>query len=430
MNLDRLIEQTAEPNITANRFQTLLENDQASRIINTFSDEQKTGLIKIIGISRFLYHYLHKNPEFLSVIGTPYRVTDKPETIDITKLRKYKYRSLLQISWMDVCNICPYDIVLSHLSRLADFILKTSNRLVTKQDNAFNPEQDIAIMAMGKLGANELNFSSDVDLMFVLRDDDKNKHGLHEYYTRHVRRFCRLLSENSEDGFLYRVDLNLRPWGKSAPLIYSLDDYEEYYQASKEAWERIAWLRGRYVAGSKTTGDEIIKRLRPFVFHKTLSAEDIERFLIIKRDMSEQRKKSGHWNIKLGEGGIRDIEFFVHMLQIVNGAHRPELRITNTLELLKQFVALGLISTAEQKELKDSYLFLRRLENRLQMIDEQQIHQLPHDTEKLKQIACMMGYWGASPDAAYAGFNDDLILYQQIARKYFDTLLAGDTTYS
>lgn len=427
MNLDRLIEQTADPNVTANRLQTLLDNDQASRIINAFSDEQHNGLVKIIGTSRFLYHYLHKRPELLSVIGTPYQLMDTPEIVDITGLRRYKYRSLLQIAWMDVCNAGPYETVLKHLSRLADIILKIGNRLVAKQDKAFNPEQDIAIMAMGKLGANELNFSSDVDLMFVLRDDDKNKHDLHEYYTRHIRRFCRLLSANSEDGFLYRVDLNLRPWGKSAPLIYSLDDYEEYYQASREAWERIAWLRGRYVAGSKTIGDEIIARLRPFVFHKTLGAEDIERFLIIKQGMSEQRKKSGHWNIKSGEGGIRDIEFFVHLLHIVNGAHRPELNITNTLELLKRFVLLGLISAEQQKEIRDSYLFLRRLENRLQMIDEQQIHQLPNDKEKLKKIACMMGYQGGSADA---DFNNDLILYRQIARRYFDTLLAGDTDYS
>ncbi|MCG8380083.1 MAG: hypothetical protein MI865_11495, partial [Proteobacteria bacterium] len=310
-------------------------------------------------------------------------------------------------------------------------ILIVANQLVTKLSEDFIPDNDIAIMALGKLGANELNFSSDVDLMFILGSDDDDKQSdRHEYYTQHIRQFCRLLTENSEDGFLYRVDLNLRPWGRSAPLIFSIDDYEEYYQASREAWERIAWLRGRFVAGSVDIGNEIIKKLIPFVFHKTLSVGDIERFLKIKSDMLEQREKEGHWNIKLGEGGIRDIEFFIHMLQIVNGAYHPSLRTTNTLGLLTQFVNLGFIKQEEQKELKDSYLFLRKLENRLQMIDEQQTHQLPHDKDRLKQVARVMGYENRNIDDAYADFNDDLILYQQVARKYFETLLTESTEYS
>ena len=173
----------------------------------------------------------------------------------------------------------------------------------------------------------------------------------------------------------------------------------------------------------------MVVRMKPFVFHKTLSTGDIDRFLKIKSDMAEQRNKSGHWNVKLGEGGIRDIEFFVHMLQIVNGAHHPELQITNTLELLKLYVKLGFINNEEGVELRDSYVFLRRLENRLQMIDEQQTHQLPKDHKKLKQIAKMMGYEGKNIDEAYTNFNDDLILYQQVAKKYFDKLLTENTDY-
>ena len=140
--------------------------------------------------------------------------------------------------------------------------------------------------------------------------------------------------------------------------------------------------------------------------------------------MSDQRQKSGHWNVKLGEGGIRDIEFFVHMLQIVNGAINPELQITNTLELLKRLKNTGFINEMEQKELTDSYIFLRRLENRLQMIDEQQTHQLPNNKDKLKKVAKYMGYHRKTVDESYADFNDDLILYQQVARKYFEKLLA------
>ena len=430
MNLDNIIGQTADPDATSNRLQSLIENEQAGRIFDSFTDEQKTGLIQTIGTSRFLYHFITRHPEVISLIGTPYQAIEINHISDANELRLHKYRSLLQITWMDISNTCPYETVLSSLSHLADTILQMSNLLVEKQSSEFdsNVMNDLAVMALGKLGAYELNYSSDVDLVLVVRNtDEKTRHDMHAHYTQHIQRLCRLLEENTEEGFLYRVDLNLRPWGRSAPLVFSLDENEDYYQASKEAWERIAWLRGRCVAGSEELGAEMILNMKPFVFHKALGAEDIERFLKIKADMSEQRKKAGHWNVKLGEGGIRDIEFFVHVLQIVNGAHHPELQITNTMELLTRLTRCGLISNEEQKELRDSYIFLRRLENRLQMVDEQQTHQLPNDKDKLKKISRIMGYQGETIDEAYADFNDDLILYQRIATKYFEKLLADSS---
>tara|TARA_R110000782_G_scaffold166829_3_gene258778 strand:- start:1719 stop:3011 length:1293 start_codon:yes stop_codon:yes gene_type:complete len=430
MELDKIIEQTVDPDITSNRLQVLLDDEESARIINEFSEVQKSGLIKILGISRFLANFLHRHPEAVSLIGTSYKRQDINNISDVNELRLFKYRSLLQITWMDVCNICPYETVLSSLSHLADTVIQSGHKLVAKESSDFDFENDIAIMALGKLGANELNYSSDIDIIFVLQDsDDRKRHEMHQYYTQHIRRFCRLLTENTEDGFLYRVDLNLRPWGRSAPLTFSLEEYEEYYQASKEAWERIAWLRGRFVAGSKALGAEMITSLKPFVYHKSLSAEDIERFFKIKRDMSAQREKEGHWNVKLGAGGIRDIEFFVQMLQIINGGHQPELQITNTVEVLKKLNHFGFINNEEAGALRGSYLFLRRLENRLQMIDEQQTHQLPNDGEKLKKIAKMMGYSAENSDEAYAGFNNDLVLHQQIATKYFETLLTENANY-
>lgn len=430
MKLDKLIEQTAEPDLTSNRLQALLGDEQATRIINSFADDQKSGLIQILGTSRFLSNFMQRNPDAIALIGTPYTASTIKKGADVNELRLHKYRSLLQITWMDVCNTCPYETVLTRLSHLADSILQRATLLVGKESSAFaaNVRSDLAVMALGKLGASELNYSSDVDLIFIVRNaDEKLRHAMHEHYTHYIRRFCRLLEEKTEDGFLYRVDLNLRPWGRSAPLVFSVDENEDYYQATKEAWERIAWLRGRCVAGSEELGHDMLSRIQPFVFHKNLSTDDIDRFLKIKSDMAEQRKKEGHWNVKLGEGGIRDIEFFVHMLQIVNGAHHPELRITNTLDLLKQFTGFGFINEEEYQELKDSYLFLRRLENRLQMFDEQQTHQLPNDRTLLGKIAKMMGYAGNSIDEAYAGFSDDLILYQHIAKKYFDKLLTANT---
>lgn len=430
MKLDSLIEKTADPDATANRLQALLNNEQSACIIDGFTYDQRSGLIQILGISRFLSNFLSRHPDAVALIGSPYQAKKIHHIADVNELRLFKYRSLLQITWMDVCNTCPYETVLFNLSHLADSIIQIGHRLVAKESEDFDFDNDITIMALGKLGANELNFSSDVDILFVLQDSgDKKRHQMHKFYTQHIRRFCRLLTENTEDGFLYRVDLNLRPWGRSAPLIFSLEEYEEYYQSSKEAWERIAWLRGRFVAGSNELGAEMITRLKPFVYHKRLSIEDIERFFKIKRDMSVQREKEGHWNIKLGAGGIRDIEFFVQMLQIINGGHHPELQVTSTIDVLEKLNHFGFINNEEATELRESYIFLRRLENRLQMIDEQQTHQLPNDKAKLKQITRMMGYADESIDDAYADFNDDLMLHQQIATKYFETLLTENADY-
>ncbi len=430
MNLDKLIEQTADPDATSNRLQLLLDDEQSARIIDGFTDDQTSGLVQILGISRFLSNFLSRYPDAVALIGSPYQTQEINPISDVNELRLFKYRSLLQITWMDVCNTCPYETVLFNLSHLADSIIQVAHRLVAKESKGFDADNDIAIMALGKLGANELNYSSDVDILFVLQDsDDKKRHEMHKFYTQHIRRFCRVLTENTEDGFLYRVDLNLRPWGRSAPLTFSLDEYEEYYQSTKEAWERIAWLRGRFVAGSKELGDEMVTRLKPFVYHKSLSAEDIDRFLKIKSDMSAQREKEGYWNIKLGAGGIRDIEFFVQMLQIINGGHQSELQVTSTIEVLKKLNDLGFINDEEIIELRESYIFLRRLENRLQMIDEQQTHQLPNSKEKLKHMARMMGYTNGNIDEAYADFNNDLMLHQQSATKYFETLLTENADY-
>ncbi len=427
MTLDSIIAQTAEPDVTANRLQDLLQQSEAASVFDSFDESERTALVRIIGISRFLYHFLVRNPDALSDIGKSYQCVSSLSMDDATALRRYKYRSLLQIAWMDLAQSEDYAAVLFALSHLADTVLSNCNRMVASDSELFpaDVEKDLAMIGLGKLGANELNFSSDVDIVFVTRNADvKTRHDIHAHYTKHIRALCRLLEENTEHGFLYRVDLNLRPWGRSAPLVFSIEENETYYQASKEAWERIAWLRGRYITGASKVGAEMLENMRPFVFHKTLSADEVERLLRIKTDMTQQRAKAGHWNVKLGQGGIRDIEFFVHILQLLNGASKPGLQITNTLLLIKQLQELGLISTSEAQELTGSYLFLRRLENRLQMVDEQQTHQLPQDKDRLTKVARHMGYQAESDDEVLAGFNDDLLLNQQVACKYFDRLFS------
>lgn len=231
------------------------------------------------------------------------------------------------------------------------------------------------------------------------------------------------MEETTAEGFLYRVDLKLRPWGNSGPLCMTLDATEHYYEASSEAWERFAWLRSRVVAGSRAIGNELQQRMKPFVFIRSLSTDDLDRFIQIKQDMSKARKRRGHWNVKVGEGGIRDIEFFAQMLQIVNAAEHEELQKTNTLSVLSGLASSGLLSETEEKELVNSYLFLRRLENRLQMIDERQTHELPDARKERLKLARSLRIAGNSNEEILNNFENELFVNQSIAKMYFERIL-------
>ena len=257
-----------------------------------------------------------------------------------------------------------------------------------------------------------MNYSSDVDLIFASSNYDEigdlNSHELQRALSNGLRQFTRLLEQTTHSGFLYRVDLKLRPWGKSGPLFLSVDETENYYQASTEAWERLTWLRARCVAGNETLGQELLTRLRPFVFIRSMSAEDMERFVTIKGEMARVRARSGQWHVKLGRGGIRDIEFFVQILQLVSAARHAELRTTNTLAVLESLRKLNFIGPEEEQEIRAAYLFLRRLENRLQMADEKQVHALPDDAGGRITIARSLDMQGHSDEEILASFEQCL----------------------
>jgi glutamate-ammonia-ligase adenylyltransferase len=236
------------------------------------------------------------------------------------------------------------------------------------------------------------------------------------------------LEEKTEDGFLYRVDLKLRPWGKSGPLCMAIDDAEHYYAVSSVPWERFAWIRARWITGSEFLGQDMLLRMRPFVYRRSLSQDDLSRFIAIKNEMSEARRRRGHWNVKVGEGGIRDIEFFVQMLQIANGAGCRGLQTNGTLAAMAALREAGLIAAEEEREILASYLFLRRLENRLQIIDERQTHDLPDERDKRLVLARSLTANGGSDSEILDRFEDSLIAHRAVARKYFDRILPGETS--
>lgn len=429
--LEQLIRSSPDPEVAANRMERLCADVTALREIEHLSPELLRDLISIISTSNFLFHFLIRHPESITKIGclSSPRDSDLDTVTDFNALRLYKYQELLKITWMDMSRTCDYELVLKSLSMLAETVVRRAMRLTLDQDNTRLVMRSLAVMALGKLGAAELNFSSDIDLVYVSVNPETHQgdyQDLQNIQLEAIRRLNSALEKTTEEGFLYRVDMKLRPWGASGPMVMAIDDTEHYYEASSEPWERFAWLRARCIAGYTQLGIDMKQRMRPFVFMRSLSTDDLERFLEIKNDMSKARKRKGYWNVKVGEGGIRDIEFFIQMLQIVNASKHESLQTTNTLEALAGLDLSGLISREDEQQLCSTYLYLRRLENRLQMIDERQTHNLPDTREQRLRLARSLITGGDTDDEILGNFERELFINQSIAKRYFERILPGE----
>lgn len=428
IDYDRLAAAAPDPENAARRL-ARMRGDAALRAeMDALPDAVAADLVAIVGYSAFLFNYLCRNPRAMRLLGKPCRLDREQlrEADDHEALRRFKYERLLQITWMDVADACPYEVVLERLSRLADLVVEKSFQLCfAADDEALDLSRFISVFAMGKLGSGELNYSSDVDLIFACSDDaaGRDPHELQSALAVRLRRFTKALEERTAAGFLYRVDLKLRPWGKSGPLFLTVDDTENYYQASTEAWERLVWLRGRCVAGNEELGQELLSRMRPFIFMRSLSTADLDRFVVLKREMADVRERSGQWHVKLGRGGIRDIEFFIQILQLVSAARHAELQTTNTLAVLRSLRRLNFISPEDEREVREAYLFLRRLENRLQMANESQTHSLPDDEAGRLGVARSLSVAGAADDETLAEFERRLNAARQTAEKFFEKVL-------
>ena len=436
-NFDAYLKQSPDP-VTANlRLEHFMQNAKIRQCIELMSEDTLSGFVHLITISNFLYRFFCRDPELILGLENEYIPNElEIENItDTTQLRRYKYQRLLGITMKDIKGRTPYEEILTSLSILAEEIINKALEIIIKeQESTFQTSEilPLSIIAMGKLGAGELNYSSDVDLIFVCANEEDIKDDVHQYHKNLIsiiRKLSKLLEEITEDGFLYRVDLKLRPLGRSGPLILSIDDTEHYYEGSSQAWERFAWLRARFLSGDRSLAMELLERLHSFIFHKGLSSEDLQEFLQIKNGMAAVRKKSDCWNVKLGKGGIRDIEFFIQVLQIVNAYQHPNLQKTNTLIVLNSLIEVGYLDPEEGERIRKSYLFLRKLENRLQIIDERQTHELPNDEYERIKIARSLGYTNDDDEDNLKRFNDELNYHREFGESCFDRILPEELQY-
>ena len=361
-------------------------------------------------------------------------------------LRVLRQLTLERLAQLDCSSHAPLALVTHAMTWLAEVTLDIAWQQVmvdldglhgapTKADGQ---RAEMWIVGMGKLGARELNVSSDIDLIYVYDQDGetqgnsegRNKVSCQEYFTRAVKRMYALIGDTTEHGFVFRVDLALRPNGNSGPSVVSLDALEEYLLVQGREWERFAWMKSRVVAPRSAVVNGSAQALRavvlPFVFRRYLDYNVFESLRTLHQQIRDHaaKRSAGHPeranDVKLSRGGIREIEFTVQLLQVVRGGQFPELRTRPTLDALQRVAKAGLMPQATAEALSAAYVFLRQVEHRIQYLDDQQTHVLPTRDDDLAWIAETLGYDGTR------AFLSDLDAHREVVAQEFDTLLGGD----
>ena len=355
----------------------------------------------------------------------------------MAELRRFKRRETLRIAYGDVVQALPVSQVTRQISYVADAVveaaLEFARRTVSDKRSRRNGFQasrsQFVVLALGKLGGLELNYSSDIDLVFLYRPNEGADAAQHtetqDYANRVSQELIRLLTETTSLGFAYRVDMRLRPEGSQGPICSSFDHALTYYENRGRTWERQAYVKSRAIAGDLELGKEYLDVLEPWIYSRYLSLADIAGIKSLKRRIEERATGKGisECDVKTGHGGIRDIEFVIQFLQLLNGGAEPGVRTGNTLEAIDQLEKAGGLTLDERIKLHDNYCFLRMLEHRLQIMYDLQTHQLPTNVEDLTKVAIRMGFVSTPHVSALQAFQTNFQQLTEVNRKILDHLL-------
>lgn len=400
-----------------------LESLSTSQALNSWPTALKEQLGYVTGLSKFISQTLSSDEELVQALPAmlaeesrceQYRQrlsqlleSCSDEMQGHRVLRQFRNREMTYIAWRDFTASWPLEQSLEHLSQLAEAMIfetyqwqyKACCELWGTPTNAQGEAQPMLIIGMGKLGGGELNFSSDIDLIFTYPENGETQGARRsianaQFFTRLGQRIIKALDQQTFDGFCYRVDMRLRPFGDSGPLVMSYAALEDYYQEQGRDWERYAMIKAR-VMGREMYPEyqELRQMLRPFVFRRYIDFSAIQSLRRMKSMISSEVRRRGlSNNIKLGAGGIREIEFIAQVFQLIRGGREPSLRQRGLLDTLDAIEELEQLSAEETDHLRNAYKFLRRLENLLQAMADKQTQTLPEsDTEQL-QLAVAMGY--------------------------------------
>ncbi len=350
-------------------------------------------------------------------------------------LRLFRRRALVRIGWAQALGLCATTETLTQLSQLAESLIIAARDWLYQAcclewgtpANTGGDAQPLLVLGMGKLGGGELNFSSDIDLIFAYPENGHTRGGRREldnalFFTRLGQRLIKVLDQPTAEGFVYRVDMRLRPFGDSGPLVLSFAALEDYYQEQGRDWERYAMVKARLMGDQDDVyARELYRMLRPFVFRRYIDFSVIQSLRNMKIMIAREVRRRGlKDNIKLGAGGIREIEFITQVFQLIRGGREPRLQQRSLQPALLAIGELGLLSTEQAQGLSQAYLYLRRLENLLQAIGDQQTQTLPEDELNQARLAYGMG----EPD--WPAMAHTLAQHMRLVRGIFDELIGDD----
>ena len=348
-----------------------------------------------------------------------------------SRLRRFRHLQLARIAWRDIASWATLDETLRDLSNLADICVQTvyersysalTAMYGTPVGKDSSTPQHLMILGMGKLGGRELNYSSDIDLIFLFSEqgdtDGKMSISNEEFFLRLGQRVIQHLANKTADGFVFRVDMRLRPFGDSGPLVMSFDGFEDYLQQHGRDWERYAFVKARPITCTDQYATLYTNVIRPFVYRRYLDFSVFEALRDMKQMIArEVERRELHNNIKLGPGGIREVEFIVQAFQLLRGGNDRQLQSPELQTVLPQLIHHKLLTAIQVNELLEAYQLLRRVENRLQQWSDNNTHQLPEDSASLLRLAVSLGH------ASWESMLSELNLHRQRVSHWFATVV-------
>lgn len=454
--LEQELPKIADPDMALNNLERFVSKSRSPLSMVALFERDREALptlLQIFSNSQHLSDLLIRDPESYDLIrltkGSPISreslVEDIVAEIDalndearvMATLRRFKQRETLRIAYGDIVREQSVAIVTKQISFLADAMVEAAIRyarrtLEEKKGVPRGPNGQpakLVVLALGKLGGTELNYSSDIDLI-MLFDADGNTDGKRsitnqEFFAQIARSLVKLLQEMTPLGAAYRVDFRLRPDGSRGPLAISLAAALTYYDSKGRTWERQAYVKARPIAGDLELGKDFLKTLEPWIYRRFLSRADISGIKALKRRIEERAERQGAdvRDVKTGHGGIRDIEFAIQFLQLLNGSDLPEIRTGNTLEALSSLEKTGCLTHTERSILEPNYEMLRKLEHRLQIMFDLQTHTLPTEQAEIGKLAIRMGYAATPHVSPRAAFERDFKQRTTTNRSILDHLL-------
>jgi [glutamine synthetase] adenylyltransferase / [glutamine synthetase]-adenylyl-L-tyrosine phosphorylase len=353
-------------------------------------------------------------------------------------LRQIRQREMVRIAWRDLSGLSDLSETMNDLTSFAEAVVSQSLAIIydwqcERYGTPVSPDgkqQYPVVIGMGKLGARELNFSSDIDLIFAYPEAGHTRgtrtvKSNDEFFTKLCRRLLGVLGQVTVDGPLFRVDVRLRPYGENGPIVMNFESMETYYESQGREWERYAWIKGRCVAGDHEAGNSLLEALKPFIYRRYLDYGAFESLRDMKQMIAlEVEKKGMQNNIKLGRGGIREIEFFGQAFQLIRGGVIPDLQEQQIQKVLKILVKEKIIFETTCEELLSSYEFLRNTEHRLQEFSDRQTHEIPSDPMDHLRLALSMGF--DCPENYFQSLSSTL----ELVHSHFTGLLEADKNES